>query len=365
MNNRIDLPGFQGNVHEVFTTQGIPDWDVYDPFFHIEMSELPNCYPQDNNNFYWFYGFDADAGHFRYTRLFDNVLLYYSPWIEAMGSVLLNFRVLNDNMIPDTPQFLTVIGTSPNYIRLSWTPSDSYDFKGYEILYSTSPIEGDNYQTFNRNNDNELASLLCDEINVTRVCHIMKHLFKIRAVDYNDNASPLSAERYLGKQVLLHWIMLWLMVMEKVLRCKISCNRQNSNQGFKIYRKTESNLDYVLLSDYTTNNDLIGAPSSYINYSYVDNTPVTNEIYSYKISSVNSQEFDHFYTPRAQRQEEFTLTFHNQANNYTLIQLSFSKNLFASDGRDNDFDIVKSTSTSGNYVWAGFFEQAGQIMVCI
>jgi len=357
VNNRIDLPGFQGNVHEVFTTQGIPDWDVYDPFFHIEMSELPNCYPQDNNNFYWFYGFDADAGHFDYTRLFDNVLLYYSPWIEAMGSVLPQALGLNDNMIPDTPQDLTVIGTSPNYIRLSWTPSDSYDFKGYEILYSTSPIEGDNYQTFNRNNDNELASLLCDEINVTGLLPNETYFFKIRAVDYNDNASPLSAEisGQTGPASLDNVVAYG---NGEGIDVKFRAISQNSNQGFKIYRKTES-TDYVLLSDYTTNNDLIGTPSSYINYSYVDNTPVTNEIYSYKISSVNyySQEFDHFYTPRAQRQEEFTLTFHNQANNYTDTVV-FSKNLFASDGRDNDFDIVKSTSTSGNYVWAGFFEQS-------
>ena len=51
------------------------------------MSELPNCYPQNEANFHWFYGYDANAGHFDYTRLFDNVLEYYSPWIEAMSRV--------------------------------------------------------------------------------------------------------------------------------------------------------------------------------------------------------------------------------------------------------------------------------------
>jgi len=356
VNGHIDLPGFAGNIQETFSTQGLTDWDVYDPFFHIEMSELPNCYPQNEANFHWFYGYDANAGHFDYTRLFDNVLEYYSPWIEAMSRVLPQALELDDNLIPDAPQNLQIAEIASNYIRLSWTPSDSYDFKGYEILYSTNPIDDGGFQIFNRTNNTELADLLCNQINVTNLLFNENYYFKIRAVDYNNNISPLSEETIgqTGAAALDNVVAYG--EGDKIV-VKFRAVSQSSNQGFKIYRKTESS-DYVLLSDYTTNNDLVGTTTNYTNYLYEDYSAEYDEIYTYKITSVktNGNSYDHFITPQAQMQQEFTLTFRNQSGSYN-DSIIFSKNAFATDGNNQNFDIVKSTNVSGNYVWAGFFEQ--------
>jgi hypothetical protein len=345
VNNSNDLPGFAQNVQQNYTLTNTTYWDVFDPFYHVEFDELPNCYPQTDNNYFWFYGFNATTGKYDRDHLFDNVVTYYSKWVDAMTQTLPATLALNDNLTPAAPQNLAVDAEALNYIRLSWEAVDSYDFKTYEILYATEPIGDNNYTIFNRSNNAELASPRCEAINITGLAAGQNYYFKIRAVDYNNNVSPLSQQvtGNTGSAVIDN---ISFTTNSNQITVKWRATSQLNNQGFKIYRSNGSS-NYTQIADWNSSPSLIGSTQSNLNYSYTDNTVSVNN---------TNIEFPHHEILQAQSQPIYALYFSNQAG--TIVDsIFFSKNQFATDGKDTNFDFAKSTTTTGSYVWAGFYEQ--------
>lgn len=356
VSNNIDLPGFSQNIQQNYTLSGLTDNDVYDPFFHIEFDELPNCYPQNVNNYHWFYAYDVSSGSFNRNALFERGIEFYSKWLDAMTEILPYTLQLNDNLIPSTPQNLSYVNSGQTYIRLSWESIDCFDFKTYQILYSTSPITGDNYQIFDRTNNTALADPNCNKISITGLQAGQNYYFKIRALDYNNNYSQASQELNANTgSAVLDNVTAFADYGKIVLKWRAVS--QINNQGFRVYRKTDVS-DYVQIADWNSHSSLAPNTASYVNYTFED-TNVTNYLtYTYKIAYVhtNGNVFYHYETPLAQLQPIHTLYVRNQ-NGSIVDSLHFSKNPFATDGKDANFDVAKPTTTSGNYIWAGLYEQ--------
>ncbi len=356
VSNYIDLPGFLQNVQQNKSWENWSDWDRFDPFFHIEMDELPNCYTQNTNNYYWFYGYDPQTGTYNREKLFDNAVEYYSKWVDGMATVIPEMTANNDNQIPTTPQNFAKVSDSFNYIRLGWDPIDSYDFYSYEILYATQPLTETNYTVFDRTNNSELGSLLCNQISVTGLLPNQNYYFKIRAKDYNNNVSDLSPQ-VVGTTGPANIDQVYAFGNENKITVKWLAVTQNQNQGFKIERKSGSS-NFVQIADWNSTPSLVGNTASNVYYSYDDANVSNNTVYTYRISAVNASNFitPHYYQPQAQLQPVYTLYLNNQSNTMT-DSLKFSKNMFATDGKNTNFDIVRSSSVSGDYVFAAFYEQ--------
>lgn len=355
VSNAVDLPAYSENKQMQYTLSSWNDYDVYDPFFHVEMDELPNAYPQTNNNLKWFYGWDATTQKWQMEHVFDRFNQYYSRWVTDLDAVLDFTLTMNDAANPTRPTNLTVFSQSSDYVNLTWNKSDDFDFDTYEIMYATEPIGTDNFQIFDRSNDSYLASPHCEQINLTGLVTGTQYYIKIRGKDKNGNYSSASAEitvntaparladfRAIGRdsRVDLTW----------------AVQNQTNNLGCKIYRRVGTGF-YQLMDSYLTNPNLMGSTGA-VAKSWVDLTVTNYTTYTYRISCVNTSnvEFSYNFTADCMPRDYFKL-YLSKVNGTLVDSLSFSINPYASFGSDGDFDITKSTSVTSNYVWAGFWEQ--------
>jgi hypothetical protein len=353
VNDYIDLPAYSQNQQMLYTQNGYTDYDVYEPFFHVEMDELPNSYLETNNSYYWFYGWDEASQMWDYSDLFTRFLDYYGRWVNDMDEVLDDMFTMNDGLVPTNPANLRVDNQSLNHITLAWDKTDCYDFDTYEILYATQPIGESNYQVFNRVNNAALASPDCESMNVTGLNNANQYFFRIRAKDKNSNISLASNEvnslpapanitniiaRGMPASVRLYW----------------QVSGQTSNQGFKVYRKMVS-TDWELMDSWETNAALSNPTGT--TFEWWDYLVSNEEFYTYRISSTNTNNLEFFHnvpvgaSPRAIH----TITISNSSGSLT-DDIDFGTNPYATDGQDYYWDVNKSNPTPG-YVWNAFWEQ--------
>ncbi len=355
-NTNIDLTGFSENKQAVYTLTGMNDNDVVDPFVHIEMDELPNCYDQTTNNLNWFYGYDPLTVTFNLNRVYDHAWSYYSPMIHSLAATLPSMFTMNDNQTPTTPTNLEVFSQSYDYINLQWDRSYSYDFKTYEIMVSTQPITGNNYTLYTRDNDPLLASQANNQISVVGLGFSTEYYFKIRAKDYNGNISGESNMITVttGPAKITN---LTATGKDNHVSLRWNVSIQNGNQGFIVYRKLNEG-QYQNISDYHTNATLLGSTQTNMVYTYEDITVSNGEFYTYKISAVNTSniEYDHNFTATCSPRPIYRFYVYNSSHT-VLDSVAFANNPFASDGNDTYYDIVKTAAPASNYVYATAYEQ--------
>ena len=353
VNDHIDLPAYTQNQQMIYTQTGTTDYDVYEPFFHAEMDELPNCYEETENNYKWFYGWDEGAGVWDMDNLFTNFMAYYRRVLEDMEPVLVDMFAMNDNLPPTDPGNLHVVNQSLNSITLGWDRSSAFDFDSYQILFATEPIGESNYQIFDRTNSAVLASQACQSVAVTGLNNASQYYFKLRAKDKNGNLSQLTNQVSailapanitsfsafgMDDEVRLHW----------------GVNGQTNNNGFSVYRKMEEG-DYVMVDSWQTN-PALSNPTAY-NFEWWDNDVDNGVTYTYKVSCTNlaNLEFYYNYPVSAAPMPIHTLTLSNMQGTLTDT-VNFGANPFASDAQDVYWDVTKSNPGTG-YVWAAFWER--------
>ncbi len=351
VNAEIDLPGYAYSQQSIYTLSGWNDFDAYDPWFHIEMDELPNAYDETVNNYKWFYGWDEDEGRWDFDNLFTNARQYYSRWVVDMETLLDDIFTMDDGLVPPTPDNLHVVNSSMYYVTLGWERSDAYDFDSYEILYATEPIADENFQIFDRNSDQKLASQAFESINITGLNSNSAYYFKVRARDKNGNFSPLSNEvttspapanitnytaHGMSSSVRLYW----------------TVGSQSGLQGFRIYRKT-ADSDWEMIDTYLDNPMLAGGSSS---YEYWDLERPNGIHYTYRISMINADDYEHIHNvPQAASAElVHDLQISNASGSLTDL-ISFGQNPYALDGQDSYWDTTKG-NPGGNYVWLAFWQ---------
>jgi len=354
VNSSIDLPAYQYNQQMIYTQAGTSDYDVYEPFFHVEMDELPNCYELTENTYKWFYGWDENLSRWDFNNLMTNFNLFYMHWVYAMDHVMDDMFLMNDMIAPTTPAGLYVQNQSLNSITLSWTKTDSYDFDSYEVLYSNEPIGEANFAIFNRDNASFLASPDCEMITVTGLDNSSSYYFKLRAKDKNGLYSGLSNE-VTTVPAPANITNFTAYGMDASVRLYWTVSGQTFNQGFKVYRKSAT-TEFVMVDSYLTNLSLSNSSAS--SFEWWDNNLVNGETWTYMISStnLNGMEFTYNYPATASPQAIHSIMVRDAFG--TLgDSISLAQNPFATDSQDNYYDVSKSLPSDTNYVWNAFWQQ--------
>lgn len=355
VNDNVDLPGYSGNIQRSYTYANWNAYDVFDPFFHIEMDELPGAYEETEENYNWFYGFDQENNMFQMDLLFQNTLSYYSFWVDAMTEILPEAIELNDGIIPATPRNFTTSSIAHNRIDLEWEPVSSYDFHTYEFLYADDSITPFNYTIVSREELDYFASPLTAGFSVSSLELNSNYFFKIRVVDKDGNVSPYTEELELftAPVQIEDFTAIGL---DGIVNLKWIAEQQEGNLGFNIYRK-QSEEEFILIDSWRNNFLLSGTQNSGEEYSYYDDDLVNGRVYTYKISSENEHgdEFPYQETQNCSPDEYFNLYASN--SNYSIVDsVTFAKNQFAHNWLDPDYDIVKDMNLPNEYVFAAFFE---------
>jgi hypothetical protein len=350
VNDNIDLPAYSQNQQMLYTLSGWSDYDVFEPFFHVEMDELPNAYDETVNNYKWFYGWNEAQGRWDFDNLFTNFRQYYKRWVIDLDSLWDEVFTMNDNLVPNEPTDLTVVNQSYNYITLGWTKTDSYDFDSYEILYATSPIGVSNFQIFDRNNAAFLASPDCEQINVTGLSNTATYYFKIRARDKNSNLSPMSNE-VTTIPAPANITTFTAHGMDESVRLYWALGGSSNLEGFKIFRKPVGGI-FQMIASYETDPSLQAGANS---YEYWDHSVANGEAWVYRISMVNSNavEFIHNVPLTVEPRRIYTLLINN--GGLVSDEVYFAQNPGATDGQDNYYDVSKANPGT-NYVWMAFWQ---------
>ncbi|MCD4818427.1 MAG: T9SS type A sorting domain-containing protein [Candidatus Cloacimonetes bacterium] len=356
VNNQIDLQGYSSNRQMLYTHAGHNQYENFQPFFHLEMDELPNVYPQNTQNYHWFYGWNAATNSWDYFHLFDKYLDYYSPWNLALSSILPDLYEMNDGLVPEAPSNLTVITECADYIVLEWTIGDCYDLDSYEIYFAEEPISDDNYDIRDKSIDSKLATLAQNQHTVSGLNTAEDYYFQIRIRDKNGNYSSLSNEvmANTGPAKITY---LKTYGKDDLVEISFYTNFQENCSGFNIYRKT-AQTDFILIDSWDINPDLIGTEEDNFTYNIIDNNVENGEFYTYKISSVDlsGQEFFYGSLGTASPQKIYQIVA-NQTFGAYRDTCFFGFNTSASDGYDyGTYDILTGDEATENYLFCQFFE---------
>jgi hypothetical protein len=353
VNDAVDLPAYSQNQQMLYTLSGWTDYDSYEPFFHMEMDELPSSYAETQNNYKWFYGWNEAEQQWDMDNLFTHFMEYYDRWLYDMESLMDEMFAMNDNIPPSDPSELTIVNQSLTNVTLGWNRSYAYDFQSYEVLYATEPITIGNFQIFDRSNNAYLASQGCEGITVTGLNNANQYYFKLRAVDKNGVYSNTTNEvtTILAPANVTYYT---AHGMDASVRLYWQVGGQTNNQGFKVYRK-QNDGDYVMVDSWLTNPNLSNATAS--TFEWWDYDVANDEFYTYKISSTNLDgvEFFYNYPAGASPRAIHYITIRNTSS--TLVDsVAFANNPYASDGQDVYYDEAKNNPGS-TYVWNAFWEQ--------
>lgn len=355
VNNYIDLPAYSQNYQMLYSLENWTDYDVYDPFLHVEMDELPNSYELTENTYRWFYGWNEAQQRWNFDHLFDNFLQYYLRWVYDLNSVLNTMFAMNDGLNPPTPTGFAIHNQSLYSVTLQWNKVDCYDFDTFEILYSTDPIGTNNYQVYNRSNNAMLASPYCESITVPGLSSSSSYFFKIRTKDKNGNYSDLS-NQITTIPAPANVYTFTAHGMDNAVRLYWGVSGQNNNQGFSVYRKNSTQTDYSLIDSYLTNSSLNNPTAS--SFTYWDYDVANGQDWEYIISCTNTSNQEFFYNYPATAAVRAIHSLYIRNNTATLADtISFAQNSFASDAQDAFYDVTKGSPSGSNYVWAAFWEQ--------
>jgi hypothetical protein len=198
VSNNVDLPGYGPNNQMQYTIAGTNSYDVYEPFFHIEMDELPDSYPQTDSCLAWFYGYDALSQSWNLRFRYNRVLAYYQPWVDALQSSLNTTLQMNDNTTPATPILNSVTLINNNTLRLNWQRIYEYDFDTWVIA-----LERFQYQTngsyvlidtifVTRNNYTKLADQVTQTIDISGFPLGFHYRVRLAARDKSNRRSAYS-----------------------------------------------------------------------------------------------------------------------------------------------------------------------------
>lgn len=356
VNHNVDLTGFAENKQYLKSFENWNNYDVFDPFLHIEMDELPSCYEQSTNNLKWFYGFNPLTNQYDMNILFNKALAFYTPWIMALQSVLPQVYALNDLTSPTAPESLSILNSNADNIDLQWKKTDSFDFDTYEVLYSTTPIDQNNFTVFTRNNNSELASPAFETTKVSPLLANCQYYFKIRAKDKQGNYSALSNEAT-GTTSSAKIANLVSFGLDGKVRIQWTAVSQTLNQGFKIYRAISENGNYSNIASWTSDPTLAGDTANNKPYGFYDTTVQNGQMYYYKISATNTsnQEFINNVVVKASPQPIYYLYLKNAAGTIK-DSVAFGSNPLASDYFDTYYDTIKPAQPAGNYIYGRFHE---------
>ncbi|MCF7912057.1 MAG: hypothetical protein K9M99_05990 [Candidatus Cloacimonetes bacterium] len=336
VNDEIDLPGVGGAFREF----AIEDWntyDVYDPFFHMEMDELPNEFLQNTYQLDTFYGFDYENDEWNAQTRYDKVRSWYSRWVTDLGIILPDVIALDDGQEPVAVDSMWFEELSESSVDIHWQPQPCYDFFSYRLYVDTAPIDPEVSPYYDRLTDLELASPLAEELNVGDLEINTLYYFQIASLDYNDNVSyseqveiytsPAEIGELSGIGIDDYSQLFW------------EAEHQSGNQGFNVYRCTMPYSNWALHASWETEPSLVSTNINGQDFEYVDEQAGSNGWYRYKLSAENIYGTEYFFAEEVE-------TISSQVYNLKFINgeirdsIAFATNQYATDGLDEYFEIL-------------------------
>ena len=334
VNDDVDLPGVGGAFRE-FAIEDWNSYDVYDPFFHMEMDELPNEFLQNTYQLNLFYGFDYASGEWELESRYDNTRNWYDRWVTDMGAILPDVLELDDGLETVAVDSLWFSEFEENSLEVNWQPEPCYDFYTYRIYIDTEPIDPEISPYYDREIDQELASPLADQINIGDLEINTGYYIQVATIDYNDNVS-YSEELlvYTTPAVIGELVGIGL---DDYSQLYWEAEQQSGNMGFNVYRCIMPNTNWQLHASWETDPSLVSTNINGQDFVYTDDQAELYGWYGYKISAINVQGTEYFFD-----QEVFTVCrtlyqvyFSNEA---IIDSISFCRNEYATDGFDEYFD---------------------------
>ncbi len=349
-NDYIDLWGYSQNRQMQYTLSGTNDYDVVDPFFHIEIDELPEVYDQTEENYYWFWGYNPLTQRFEQDKIFTMTENFYLEWIHRITENLDYLLNLEDETVPSVSNFAS-LAQNYNAISLQWEPVNDFNFESYEILYATEEIADDNYQVWDRSNDNMLASMRTGETLITSLNPDTNYHFKIRVTDYAGNTSMLSDEVVV--ETSPYRISNFKAYSDDgAITIQWNAQNESSLSIYKIHRRqvggTWEGVENVVATNESNNHS----------YQWIDTDVTYGTYYEYKLEVFTQvgESYQYDYTVSAHASDYIQLIVSNQ--DVTVADtVVISCNAEASDSYDSYYDVVTSTSGSGDYIVAALYEQ--------
>lgn len=354
INTDVDLWGYSENRQMQYTIAGTNDYDVIDPFFHIEIDELPEVYDQTVANYWWFYGYDATTGLFDKDNLYTMTENYYTYWIDRIAENIDSFiGIDNASTPPPMPTNLATVAANRNDVIVSWEPVSDHNFKSYEILYSTTPITGNNYSVFDRSNNPTLADMKTDNVKVTGLTTDSDYYFQIRALDYSGNYSSTS-NQISGYTTPFMVNSLTAKAADPNILIEWKTTHESNLSVYKVFRRELGTEAWENVSG-----NIIANNSTSLNtYNWYDEDAQYDHYYQYKLTVQNMAGAAYQYDVVVDAHlSDFITLIASNADGTISDQVIFGVNEAASDGYDSTYDIVTSTSGSGNYILAAFYEQ--------
>jgi hypothetical protein len=335
-----DLPGAEFNQQMLYTgTQNI--YDVFSPFLHVEMDELPKNYIRNEANWRWFFGYEAETQTWNTAQRYTRFIEYYTPWLDALLQVIDPMLALDDGTGPSNPENLRLTSLGTDDLTFAWDRSYCYDFDSY-IIYLRYQQDGNEVsQVFDRNTNPDLAWQNTDSYTLTVDSSYRLIYLRIQATDKHGNCSPYSNEL---KVSLLETDFTDLDAAAGDNRVRLDFAFTHSTElGFNIIRSS-GNAPFQPLASWQSDPSLQYHGSGH--YSWTDNTAHNGIIYHYQVSAVfpGNDEYYCWQTLTASPFRSYWLSLGNTEYGFTDT-LRVGMNFLSQTGQDA-YDVVQDNVSS-------------------
>ena len=344
IDSQIWLEGYHHNVQMRYTNDGYNDYEVFDPFFHIEMHELPYVYATNDSTYRWFYEQTGPS----FKSRFDKMFVFYAPWVDALDDAMTYYNRRNDYQTPDAPQ-LTQLSTQP---EISWTQADCYDFETYRIFYSDSTITDppDSTVSFIDRNSMEVLAQPTFNSYTDEVVSLIGKYVRVQTVDQNDHESDLSNEIIVVSSNV-NISQFNMAAGDNGVTVSWTTTSQTNNSGF-LLKRSEYPFDQTqTLFSYISDLAMLGYNQAGTrNYSVTDHSADEGGIYKYSLYSHNNAL--NADVPLYLNQEINIVPFYNLVLDRDGVteECTFGMNFFAGDDYSDEFDETTSLWNRPQYI---------------
>ncbi|NOZ07754.1 MAG: PKD domain-containing protein [FCB group bacterium] len=181
------LLGPNTGVQMNYLRQFFDNRSVYEPWVQCELHEKPQLFQDMDMPLTELYAGSYPTSYQNFQILLD----YYQPFIDAAEAYLVNWESVPDTTAPAQVQNLRSTYDGYHYVTLEWDPTEDTNFRTYQIFYDTLSVdEASPY--WDVENDGNLLDMLQINTTVLGLDGEADYLFRVRGVDYFDNAGELS-----------------------------------------------------------------------------------------------------------------------------------------------------------------------------
>ncbi len=183
-----ELRGPSNGVQMVALQSHFHNGSVYEPWVHVEMDEKPMLFDSlfiTNETFYSYGAYPTSVGNF------STIREYYLPFIQGVEAYVSHWETYSDVTPPDSIQILYPFSIENDHITLEWLPVEDTNFKTYQIQYGQDTLT-ESSPFWDLNDDPDLQNMREYRTTINGINYGETWYFRIRAVDYEENAGPWS-----------------------------------------------------------------------------------------------------------------------------------------------------------------------------